>query len=164
MSVPPNNLGIKEKKNPIATNEPKTVRMIYEASGSPEQLAKYYKCDLSVIYEILGFTGKTKKQVDRIHQEKNFYSHGYDNHLDFRIERYAQFLNEGDFEKFMPYAFMSNWNPKKIIMRLIVNLIPDSDSPIKHRRKNWIVMKFLKYQGVKWSKLENQNIELNKLL
>lgn len=145
-------------------SEPRTVQVIFEKSAHPEHIAEYYECDIKIIYEILGLAGKSKNEINRIHQEKNFYNHGYGDHLDFRIERYGQFLKEGDFERFMPYCFMSEYDPRKIIMRIIVNRMKDSDDPVKQRRKNWIVMKFMTYQSDKWGILETENCRLNQLL
>ena len=153
-----------ENLNP--NDEPKVVKTLYHYSASPEQIAKFYRCDVETIIDILGLNNLNKKEIDRIHREKNFFEHGRSEEVTFniRMEHYGLFLHEGDFEFYQPFCYMSHWNPFFWIFKLRVNLIRDSKDPVKQRRKNWLVMRFLKYQGEKWSRLEEQNIELNKLL
>jgi len=87
-----------------------------------------------------------------------------------RVERYGQFLEDGDFETFMPVIDMSENDPMyRILMRkwqiLYLGLVLqnlDKTSYLYHRqffRLMWIRQRFNKFYGKEWRKLNRHTDE-----
>lgn len=148
----------------IDKSEHSVIKTCYKKSVHPKALAHYYKVPLHEITDILGLP-RNKKEMEKMHRDKNFYDHGYKTDtLEIRIEHYGRFLDDGDFEKYQKYCYMSHWNPKFWLMKWWVNRMKESTLPSIERRRMWILMRFEDYQGKKWSEMEEKNKTLNELL
>lgn len=147
----------------IPKEEISTIKECYRLSVHPKAIAHYYKTTLEEITDILGLP-RDLKEMEKLHREKNFYDHGHGDAIPVRMEHYSLYLDDGDFEKYQKYCYMSHWNPKFWIMKWWVNRMKESTLPTIERRRMWILMRFEDYQGEKWSEMEEKNKILNTFL
>lgn len=147
----------------IPQEEINVIKVCWNRSVAPRALAHYYNVPLDEILDILELPHDLKK-MERIHREKNFYDHGHDDALEVRMQHYGLYLDDGDFEKYQKYCYMSHWNPEFWIMKFWVNRMKPSTLPSIERRRLWILMRFEKYQAEKWAEYEDRAKEINKLL
>lgn len=94
-----------------------------------------------------------------MHREKNFYDHGYGIGVFEIPEHYGKFLQEGDFEKYQPYCYMSRLNPLFWVTRFLVHRITKSTDDVSEARRLWILMRFEKYQEAKWAEYNRQQLK-----
>jgi hypothetical protein len=147
----------------IDDSEKELIKEIFRRSAWIGDIARIYQVYEDVIADIIGLP-KNKKERWKIFQDTCFYDHGHgDKTLEIRMNDYGIFLEDGDFEKFMPCCRMSHWNPLFWIRKFQAKMIPKSNDPIKKLRRNWILNKFPKFKGKEWTKLEFERREVMKL-
>lgn len=146
----------------IDDNEKYIIKKMYNFSCSPKMLARYYDVSLFEMADILGLP-HNEKQIERLHRENCFYNHGYgpEEMLKRNMEWYGTYLEDGDFEKWQKYCFMSHWNPLFWIGKFQANRIPYTTKPSSMVRRNWILQRFEKFQEEQWTEFRNKILQFS---
>jgi len=142
---------------PIIDDFEKTIiREAFRRSARLIDLATIYQVSEDEIADIIGLP-KDPKERWEIFRDTCFYDHGNgDVQLDRRMEFYAEFLHEGDFEKWHPCCYLPRDDPEFIALKAEAEAIPKSEDPRIEVRRLWIMNRFTIYKSPEWDVLLEQ--------
>lgn len=133
------------------------VKLYQKITVPPQNIAKLLKISVEDVCKILDYNIEI---MDEEHREYCFNNHGLgDDVLEFRMETYGLYLEEGDFEKFQPVCYMDKHSEKFLKLKDIANSIPISNDPVNETRRLWILNRFTDYRSEEWIKLRDMHHE-----
>jgi len=133
----------------------KTVKKYQKLTMPPQLIAKSLKLSIEQVCDILGYPTDQKSMLNH-HKDFCFYDHGVGNHIDYRLESYGFFLEDGDFETWQPVCYMDKSSTQFFYLKKKAEEILPSNNPIKETRRLWINLRFCAYQSSEYRSLLEQ--------
>ena len=131
------------------------VKRFQKLTMPPKLIAKSLKLSIKQVCDILGYPTDEESMLNS-HKDFCFYDHGVGNHIDYRLESYSFFLDEGDFETWQPVCYMEKSSTQFLNLKKKAEEMPRSNDPIKETQRLWIQLRFCVYQSSEYRTLLDQ--------